>query len=79
MNLVLTVIMVVIVLYTLGVAIFLILDNRSPQSTFAWLFLFLVFPIIGVIIYVFSGRNWKAFSQDKNWPGKNLAASYTKP
>ena len=27
--------------YALGIAIFLILENRSPQSTFAWLFLLL--------------------------------------
>ena len=32
-------------LYAFGVAVFLILDNRSPQSTFAWLFLLLAFPM----------------------------------
>ncbi len=50
-------------LYTLAIAVFLIRDNRSPQSTFAWLFLMLVFPIGGVIIYTLFGRGWKAFSR----------------
>ncbi len=50
-------------LYALGIAVFLIRDNRSPQSTFAWLFLMLVFPIGGVIIYTLFGRGWKAFSR----------------
>lgn len=49
--------------YAVGVAIFLILENRSPQSTFAWLFLFFVFPIGGLIIYMLFGRNRHAFSR----------------
>jgi cardiolipin synthase len=50
-------------LYALGIAVLLIRDNRSPQSTFAWLFLMLVFPVGGVIIYTLFGRGWKAFSR----------------
>lgn len=52
-------------IYVAGMGGFLILDNRSPQSTFAWLFLFIVAPVIGVLIYIFFGRDWKAFSQEK--------------
>jgi cardiolipin synthase len=52
-------------LYALSVAIFLILENRSPQSTFAWLFLLLVFPFGGLIIYVLFGRDRHAFSRQK--------------
>lgn len=51
--------------YALAVAIFLILENRSPQSTFAWLFLFIVFPVGGVIIYLLVGRNRHAFSRER--------------
>jgi cardiolipin synthase A/B len=49
--------------YALGVAIFLILENRSPQSTFAWLFLFIVFPFGGVLIYLMVGRDRHVFSR----------------
>ena len=49
--------------YTAVIAVFLMLENRSPQSTFAWLFLMLGFPIGGLIIYTLFGRGWKAFSR----------------
>jgi hypothetical protein len=54
----------VIVIYIIGVIIFILLDNRSPQSTFAWLFLMLTFPFLGFLIYVLFGRNYKAFSNE---------------
>jgi len=40
----------------------LLLNNRTPQSTFAWLFLMMVFPIGGFLIYMFFGRSYKPFS-----------------
>jgi cardiolipin synthase len=49
--------------YALAVAAFLVLENRSPQSTFAWLFLLLVFPLGGVLIYLMFGRRRHAFSR----------------
>ncbi len=48
--------------YAAVIALFLVLENRSPQSTFAWLFLMLGFPVGGLIIYTLFGRGWKAFS-----------------
>lgn len=50
--------------YGLVVGVWLILENRSPQSTFAWLFLLLIFPIVGVLVYVFFGRGRHAFSRE---------------
>ena len=50
-------------LYALSIAVFLIRENRSPQSTFAWLFLMLLFPVIGLVLYTLFGRGWKAFSR----------------
>ena len=52
--------------YALSIAIFLLLDNRSPQSTFAWLFLFLLFPVGGLVIYLLFGRNRHAFSRERS-------------
>src|SRR5215510_16309420 len=51
--------------YALSVAIFLILENRSPQSTFAWLLLLLLFPLGGLAIYMMFGRNRHAFSRER--------------
>lgn len=51
-----TLLFVIFELYVAAVAIFIILDNRSPQSTFAWLFLLITLPGIGLLIYIFFGR-----------------------
>jgi cardiolipin synthase len=55
----------VVLIYALGTSIFVLLDNRSPQSTFAWLFWFYIFPIGGVLIYLLFGRNRRAFSNER--------------
>jgi cardiolipin synthase len=61
-----TVVLTVLVgAYALSVAVFLVLENRSPQSTFAWLFLLLVFPLGGLVIYALFGRNLHAFSRQQ--------------
>jgi cardiolipin synthase A/B len=53
-----------VMLYVIGVLVIILLDNRSPQSSFAWLFLMLAFPVLGLIIYLFFGRNYRAFSEE---------------
>lgn len=53
-------------IYMLIAAIFLILENRVPQSTFAWLLLFIALPGIGLVIYYFLGRDYHAFDKNKD-------------
>jgi cardiolipin synthase len=53
-------------LYVVIAGVFITLENRSPQSTFAWLFLFMAVPVIGVIIYAFFGRGWHAFAREQS-------------
>ncbi len=52
--------------YALSVAVFLVLENRSPQSTFAWLFLLLAFPLGGLLIYAMFGRRMHVFSRERS-------------
>jgi cardiolipin synthase len=52
--------------YALAVAIFLVLENRSPQSTFAWLFLLLLFPLGGLALYWVFGRSRYAFTRQRS-------------
>ena len=52
-----------VTLYAIAVAVFLILENRSPQSTFAWLFLLILVPLGGIAIYALFGRGRHAFSR----------------
>lgn len=60
---------VIFALYLIGAAIFIVLDNRTPQSTFAWLLTFIFLPVIGVALYLFFGRSWRAFAS-----GRSLAS-----
>ena len=55
---------VLFVIYVISVAVFIISENRSPQSTFAWLLLLVAVPLIGLIIYAFLGRGTHAFSKE---------------
>ena len=72
------IIFVVIGLYVLGAAIFIIRENRSTQSTFAWLFLFFALPVLGVIIYLFFGRTWKAFAKENALTRQNIGSDLLK-
>ena len=57
--LIIRILYVIYMVIALGV---LLLNNRTPQSTFAWLFLMMVFPVGGFLIYMFFGRSYKPFS-----------------
>ena len=51
------------------IAIFVILlDDRSPQSSIAWILLILFFPIIGLIAFIMFGINWKKTKLTKQSP-----------
>lgn len=53
-------------LYALVTGVFLITENRRPQSTLAWMLVFVLAPGFGLVIYMLFGRDQKAFSkQDK--------------
>ncbi len=52
-------------IYALGVTVVILMDNRTPQASFAWLFLMLALPLVGVVVYYFFGRGHKAFSSEE--------------
>ncbi len=51
--------------YLAVAAAFIIAENRRPQATFAWIFLFILLPPVGPVIYVLFGRDHKAFSRPR--------------
>ena len=59
-----TVFWILVAIYVIWAAFFIILENRRPQSTYAWLLAFLAFPVVGLLVYYFLGRGSKAFSQE---------------
>lgn len=52
----------VFAVYVIAATVFLVLENRSPQSTFAWLFLMILAPGVGAVVYFLFGRGADAFS-----------------
>lgn len=39
--------------------IVIILERKRPEKTIAWLLIFITVPPVGLILYIFLGRNWK--------------------
>jgi cardiolipin synthase len=37
----------------------IILERKRPEKTIAWLLIFVILPPLGLILYIFLGRNWK--------------------
>ncbi len=52
--------------YAIGTGLFLILENRRPQATMAWMLAFFFAPGIGLLIYILFGRDRKAFSRQRD-------------
>lgn len=46
-------------IYLVITIILLLLDNREPSTTMAWVMVFVLVPVFGVVFYIFFGRNWR--------------------
>ena len=53
--------------YWVVLIIMLIMDDREPSITLAWLFVLLFLPFVGVFFYVFFGRDWKVVARRHGW------------
>jgi cardiolipin synthase len=47
------------VIYAVAAVIIIVLERKRPEKTIAWLLVFLLIPPLGIILYIFLGRNWK--------------------
>jgi len=54
-------------IYWFVIVIMLIMDDREPSITLAWLFILLFLPFIGVFFYIFFGRDWKVVARRHGW------------
>ncbi len=67
-------------IYIIFTVIVLLLDNREPSETFAWIFIFILLPGLGFAVYLFAGRNWKkGYDQKEKLPqyiAKNLISLF---
>jgi cardiolipin synthase len=58
--------------YALLTGTFILLENRRPQATLAWMLLFLTLPGIGLAVYALFGRDRKAFSRQRKLARQNM-------
>src|SRR5919112_5903138 len=70
-----TILATALALYALVVSIFVITENRRPQSTLAWMLVLFFAPGIGLLIYLFFGRDGKAFSKRRKLLMQDLEAN----
>jgi cardiolipin synthase len=61
-----TVLAALLFLYALVTGVFLLMENRRPQSTSAWMLVFFFAPGVGLVIYLLFGRDTKAFSKQRD-------------
>lgn len=47
------------ILYIILTLTIIMLERKQPEKTIAWLLIFLLLPPVGIILYLFLGRNWK--------------------
>ncbi|RPD35686.1 cardiolipin synthase [Petrotoga sp. HWH.PT.55.6.1] len=48
-----------VLIYAVVATTVIILERKRPEKTISWLLIFAVIPLIGFVIYLFFGRNWK--------------------
>lgn len=56
----------------ISICLMIVFENRNPVKTLSWLLVILFVPVMGVIIYVFFGRNYR---KQKIYSRKNIADS----
>ena len=49
--------------YALLTAVYIVLENRRPQATLAWMLVLFSLPGLGLLVYVLVGRDRKAFAK----------------
>lgn len=52
-------------LIIIGTIMIVVLDNRNPVKTMAWVLVLFFLPIVGLIFYFFSGRSTR---KEADWP-----------
>jgi cardiolipin synthase len=75
MNHIFTILATLLFLYALVTGVFLLMENRRPQSTLAWMLVFFFAPGFGLLVYFLFGRDSKAFSKRRKLLMQDLEAN----
>ncbi len=63
--------------YLVAASVFIVMDNREPSDTFAWILSFLALPVIGLVLYFFFGRNTEILSQKQRLVQQEIGTALT--
>ena len=66
--------LVPLLVYWAVVVVLLIYDNREPSSTLIWLFVLVFLPVVGLVFFLFFGRDWKVITARRHWAEGYVAA-----
>ncbi len=59
---------VIYIIFTIAIAVRILLDNNSPEVSVAWLLSIVFLPYIGAALYILGGINWKKHKILKHRP-----------
>ena len=68
---VLKIILVLSYILSIVISIKLILENRDPSKTLIWILIFMLFPVMGILIYAILGRNIRKIKMNKAYKMAN--------
>ncbi|MDV4152685.1 cardiolipin synthase [Clostridium sp. AL.422] len=52
--------------------IMILFDKKRPEKTLAWILILMILPPVGLILFIFLGRNWKVNTLDKKSKERTL-------
>jgi len=56
---------ILFIVYCAVSLVFIVMENKEPKTTLAWILLFWILPIFGLLLYLFAGRGHKTFSRER--------------
>ena len=68
-----------LIIYWVAVFVFIVMDNKEPEQSLAWLVLLFMLPFLGGILYFLFGRDWRAPVNSKWRQGREFMQPAMKP
>jgi cardiolipin synthase len=62
-----TLLTVALYAYWIVVIFIIVAQNRPPTTTLAWILVLMLLPVIGLLLYIFAGRDWKTITPTRKW------------
>ena len=62
-----TILTVALYVYWIAVIVIIISQNREPTKSLAWILVLMLLPGIGLLLYIFLGRDWKTITPTRKW------------